>query len=190
MKIIKGNNRLHEYVDNFMKNNEKQKFIIIDDKNLDYKYSANDLLKFISNDENWENNIKTCLQEKEDYIFILFTNTDFNNENLKYFDKEFNYKDKNIIFVFNDNCGNTIEDYEVMSNGLYIDDQLKYPIDSFISWKGKYYKVISNRDDIKAIVKDIAGDSQRFYFDFGKEKAKLVTDKEKIKELNESFTRK
>jgi len=190
MKIIKGKKRLHEYIDNFMKNNKNENFIIIDDKNPDYKYSVNNLLIFVSNEIDWENNIKTCLQEKEDNIFILFTNTDFNNENLKYFDEEFNYKDRNIIFVFNDDCENTIEDCEIMSNGLYISNQLKYPIDSFILWGGEYYKVISNRNDTKGIVKDMAGDIQRFYFDFGKEKAKLVANEEKIKELNELFSKK
>ena len=68
--------------------------------------------------------------------------------------------------------------------------KLEYPVDSFILWCDDYYKVISNTDDYKGIVKDASGDNQRFYFEFGNEKAELVTDENKIKELNELFTRK
>jgi hypothetical protein len=191
MKIIKGNKRLHEYIDNYTKVHDKEEFLIIDDKNSNYKYSRSNLSIFISNEENWENNVKTCLQEKKDRVYILFTNTDYNNENLKYFDEEFNYADKNIIFIFNDNCENIIEDDIFMNeDGFYISEQVKYPVGSFIEWNDKYLRIIENRNDSIGIVDDEEGNINRFYFDFGVKKIKLITDENKIKELNELFSRK
>lgn len=66
--------------------------------------------------------------------------------------------------------------------------QLEYPIGSFISWCDDYYKIKSNNGDYKGVVMDMSGDLQQFWFDFEGEKAKLITDENKIKELQELLT--
>jgi hypothetical protein len=66
--------------------------------------------------------------------------------------------------------------------------QLEYPIGSFISWCDDYYKVKSNTDDYKGMVIDMSGDLMKFYFDFKGEKAQLITDINKIKELQEMLS--
>jgi hypothetical protein len=75
-------------------------------------------------------------------------------------------------------------------DGFYINEQVKYPVGSFIEWNGKYLRIIENRNDSIGIVNDEEGNINRFYFDFGVKKIKLITDENKIKELNELFSRK
>jgi hypothetical protein len=63
--------------------------------------------------------------------------------------------------------------------------QLEFPVGSFISWCGEFFKVITNNDDWKGIVADMNNDKAEFYFTYGREKAELITDEEQIKELEE-----
>lgn len=64
-----------------------------------------------------------------------------------------------------------------------LEKELEYPVGSFIIWCDEYYKVCTNTNDYAGIVKDMCGDKVRFYFNFGGEKAKKITDSNLIKEL-------
>lgn len=64
--------------------------------------------------------------------------------------------------------------------------ELKYSEESIIFWCDEYYKVIKNAGDYMGTVMDLAGEFiERFYFEFGDEKAELIIDKNKIKEIND-----
>jgi len=63
--------------------------------------------------------------------------------------------------------------------------ELKYPNGSFISYCDEYYKILQNSSDYSATVLDMGGDECRnFYFKAYGETAQLITDKDKIKELD------
>ena len=62
--------------------------------------------------------------------------------------------------------------------------KLKYPEGSFVKWCDEYYKIVSNTSDWMAKVMDMSGDIiNGFYFDYAGETSELITDKQKIKEL-------
>lgn len=63
-------------------------------------------------------------------------------------------------------------------------NKLKFPKGSFIEFCGEYFKVIENYGDYSGRVMDFDGIvSKNFYFDYAGEKAELITDEKKIKEL-------
>lgn len=64
-------------------------------------------------------------------------------------------------------------------------EELKYPIGCFVSYCDEYYKILENSSDYSATVIDMGGDKLRnFYFKAYGETAQLITDKDKIKELD------
>ena len=62
---------------------------------------------------------------------------------------------------------------------------VKYPVGSFIFWCDEYYKVLENYHDHSGKVMDMGKTiCNSFYFKAYGEEASLVTDVDKINELN------
>lgn len=64
-------------------------------------------------------------------------------------------------------------------------EELKHPIGCFVLYCDEYYKILENSSDYSAKVIDMGRDKLRnFYFKAYGETAQLITDKDKIKELD------
>jgi len=69
-----------------------------------------------------------------------------------------------------------------MENGGLI--MLRYSIGNFITWCGENYKVLDNYNDFSGTVMDMSGNIiNNFYFEYLGEIAEVITDKDKIIEI-------
>ncbi|HHT98035.1 MAG TPA: hypothetical protein GXZ90_09115 [Clostridiales bacterium] len=67
---------------------------------------------------------------------------------------------------------------------MSIKNELKYPEGSYIKWGNEYLKVINNISDYTGTVMDMCGDIiHNFYFNYAGDVAELITDENKISEL-------
>lgn len=61
---------------------------------------------------------------------------------------------------------------------------LRYSIGNFITWCGENYKVLDNYNDFSGTVMDMSGNIiNNFYFEYLGEIAEVITDKDKIIEI-------
>lgn len=109
MKIISGNWRKHEFVNEYI-NKNKGKYLIIETKEISYPFEQDDLLLVETSKECLIGDITQWDSELEyDRVFIIFTNED--EEKFKYYDENLSFLKREVIIVLNTVSGTRVYPY-------------------------------------------------------------------------------
>lgn len=109
MKIISGNWRKHEFVNEYIKKN-KGKYLVIETNENSYPFEQDDLLLAETEKEYLMSDISQWDSELEDdRIFIIFINED--EENFKYYRENLSFLKREVIIVLNTVSGTRVYPY-------------------------------------------------------------------------------